>query len=196
MFDINVIPPSNRNKAAIAAHLELYNRSMDTVRVHNPSDTDFIVHNDKRVSNEKYVIPAQTKDIGYGKGNNDVPRFIAKRYLDTMGIEMINVKIKEDWLKKKGKFRLEEQGMMEERLALRSSDPKLWDEITPKLWVKVVKRYQEETYDEPEPIEARKEYSSPADEALDRLGLTDSDIDTLDTNTETDKKDEFINQVV
>lgn len=175
-FTIDVIPPSTRTKASIAAHKELYDRTMDVVRVHNPTDEDFIVYNDRKFSNEMYVIPNKNRDIGYGKGNNDVVRYIAKRYVDKMGMEMINKIIKEDWDEKKLKFRIEERGQMEERLALKSSDPKLWDDVIKTLWIGVVKRYQSDFIEEPSKKEPRKEYASSSEEALDRLNMSEAEI--------------------
>lgn len=177
MIDLNVIPASNRNKASIALHVEIYNRTMDTVRVHNPTDKDFMVYNDRRFSNEQYQVPNKNRNIGFGPGMNDVPRFIALRFVDKLGMEMISEIIKDDWDKKKGKFRLEEQGQMEERLALRSSDPKIWEDITKQLWIGVVKRYQGEVYEEPEAREPRKEYGSTAEETIARLEMNDTEID-------------------
>lgn len=199
-FTIDVIPPSARNAKSIAAHKELYDRTMDVIRVHNPTDNDFAVYNDRRFSNETYVIPNKNKDIGYGKGNNDVVRYIAQRYVDKMGMEMINDKIKKDWDKKKMAYRLEERGQMEERYALKSSDPKLWDEVIKELWIGVVKRYQSDVFEEPEPMTPRKEYGSLAEEALDRLRLVDSEIGVqtdLETSTsQLDKnKQDFIESI-
>lgn len=197
-FNIDVIPADSRSKASIAAHVELYSRTQDTVRVHNPTDEDFIVYNDRRMTNERYSIPNKTKDIGYGPGNNDVPRFIAMRFVDKLGMEMINQKIQEDWNKKKGKFRLEEQGQMEERLALRSSDPKLWEEVTKQLWLGVVKRYQSDTLlDDVEDRPERKEYGSSAEETLDRLGMVDAEIgvDQRQVDSQEDMKNKFLEQI-
>lgn len=199
-FTIDVIPPSARNAKSIAAHKELYDRTMDVIRVHNPTDNDFVVYNDRRFSNETYVIPNKNKDIGYGKGNNDVVRYIAQRYVDKMGMEMINDKIKKDWDKKKMAYRLEERGQMEERYALKSSDPKLWDEVIKELWIGVVKRYQSDVFEEPEPMTPRKEYGSSAEEALDRLRLVDSEIGVqtdLETSaSQSDKnKQDFIESI-
>lgn len=199
-FEINQIPPNARSKTSIAAHLELYSRTQDIIRVHNPTDKDFIVYNDRRFANERYVIPNKDKDIGYGKGNNDVLRFIALRFVDKLGMEMISKIIAEDWEKKKLKFRIEERGVMEERLALRSNDPKLWEEITKKLWIGVVKRYQGDMIEEPEAKAPRKEYSSAAEETLDRLEMVDTEIEKPQTpaivqsevNT---KKQNFIDQI-
>jgi hypothetical protein len=196
-FDLNSVPPNARSKQSIAAHLEIYERTQDVIRVHNPTDKDFIVYNDRRFANERYVIPNKDKDIGYGKGNNDVLRFIAQRFVDKLGNEMIAKIIADDWAKKKGKFRLEEQGQMEERLALRSSDPKLWEDITKKLWIGVVKRYQGEMIDEPEAKGPRKEYTSSSEEALDRLGMTDMEIEAprVEPKLEVTAKDKFAESI-
>ena len=198
-FDLNAIPPNARNKQSIAAHLEIYSRTQDIIRVHNPTDKDFIVYNDRRFANERYVIPNKDKDIGYGKGNNDVLRFIALRFVDKLGMEMISKKIADDWEKKKLKFRIEERGMMEERLALRSSDPKMWEDVTKKLWIGVVKRYQSDTIEEPEERKPRKDYSSAAEETLDRLEMQDVEIEQPQTDqskSDVDiKKESFVESI-
>lgn len=197
-FNINAIPADARNKVQIQAHLELYNRTQDVIRVHNPTSEDFIVHHDRKVSNEQYRIPAKDKDIGFGKGNNDVPRYIALHYINKMGMEIISKQIKEDWEKKKGKFRLEEQGMMEERLALRSNDPELWKKVSKELWLGVVRRYQGESYDDPEPVQERKDYGSMAEAAINELNMFDQEVGVASTSEHTEPssslKDDFINQ--
>lgn len=196
-FDINAIPGASRNRTSIAAHVEIYNRTQDVIRVHNPTSSDFIVYNDRRFANERYVIPNKDKDIGYGKGNNDVLRFIAQRFVDKLGMEMISKIIADDWDKKKLKFRIEERGQMEERLALKSSDPKLWEDITKKLWIGVVKRYQGDMIEEPEERKPRKEYSSSSEEALDRLGMVDMEIErpVQEQPTEVTAKDKFAESI-
>ena len=196
MFDVSAIPPDARNKRSIAAHLEMYNRTMDTVRVHNDTKEDFVINNDKRVSNEKYVVPSKDRDIGFGRGNNDVPRFIAMRYLDKMGNLLLADIIKKDWDVKKTKFRLEERGTMEERLALRSTDPKLWDEITKKLWIGVVSRYQEAVAEEPIEREPSRRYSTASEEALSRLDMVDSEVGVpTETPADIDAKTKFIESI-
>jgi hypothetical protein len=196
-FDLNAIPANARNKASIEAHKELYARTQDIIRVHNPTDKDFIVYNDRRFANERYVIPNKDKDIGYGRGNNDVLRFIALRFVDKLGMEMIDKMIKDDWEKKKLKFRIEERGIMEERLALRSSDPKLWEQVTKQLWIGVVKRYQSDMIEEPEAKAPRKDYSSAAEETLDRLQMNDTEIEQPRPNTEAvdDVKNKFAESI-
>lgn len=201
-FDMNVIPPENRNKAQVAAHLEIWRRSQDICRVHNPTDEDFVVYNDRQVTNERWVIPAQTKDIGPGKGNKDVPRYIAERYLDKMGGKLIQEKSKAHWEIEKTKYRLEERGQMEERLAIRVTDKREWDIITPMLFLGVVKRYEDTQDYVPEPpSEPKKPTFSSASSALDRLGLADAEVgfnsqDELEDSGPEDAKTNLINQIV
>jgi len=202
-LELGAIPANARNPKQIQAHKELYDRTQDVVRVHNPTSEDFIVHNDRRFSNERYLIPASTRDIGFGKGNNDVPRFIALRYVDKMGIERINVLIKKDWDVKKMKFRLEERGQMEERLALRTNDPEMWKNVVKELWIGVVKMYQSEMIEEPVAPETRREFGSIAEETLNALGMVDTEIGVpdgtppiLETPATVDQnKENLINQI-
>lgn len=189
-FNINPIPPGDRSKTHVAAHLELYKESLDTIRVHNPSDEDFTVYWDRMQSNEQYVIPNKNRDIGMGKGNADVPRYVANSYIDRMGSKMIQAISKEDWDKQKQNYRREEQGVYEERLAIRINDPKQWDKVLPQLWVGVVKRYQ---MNEPEPApEQQKNVAnvSRSQAALERLGINDMEIGIIE-----DAKNDFINQI-
>lgn len=185
-FDLNAVPPGDRSPAQMTAHLEMYKRSMDTIRVHNPTDEDYIVYNDRKVTNEQYVIPNKNRDVGYGKGNMHVFRYIADRYVNKMGTKMIMQIAKEDWDKQKLKYRREEWGTYEERLAIKPNDPKQWEKIAPQLFLGVVSRYQ---MNEPEPLEQtpEKSYNSRAEAALERLGIADQQIE--------EAKDEFINSI-
>ncbi len=175
----------------MAIHKELYMRTMDTWRVHNPTDKDFVVYNDRMISNEKWVVPNQNKDIGKGKGNQDVPAFVMRRYLNKMGIELLNDKIKKDWDERKQQFRLEERGKFEETLALKTNDPKLWDEITPLLVVKMVQRYGGDDIFEEEPIQEQRDSTlSEGEQALARLGLEKKEFEDLE-----DSKNELMDQI-
>lgn len=172
-FDINVIPPADRSKSAIAEHIEIYKRSMDTWAVYNPTDKDYIVYNDRMVSNERWIVPSKDKDIGHGKGIQHVPMFIMERYLNHMGVEIINKKAKEQWDKEKLQYPRAERGEIEERLGLRTTDPREWDIITPILVKGIVSRYggdeiEEEIPEQPEPA---NHGLSPAAQALARLGM-------------------------
>lgn len=178
-LDYNVIPASDRTPGALAVHIEMYKTSLDTVAVKNPDAEDYPVYNDRMGANERWVIPGRDKDVGFGKGVQHVPRFIAKRYLNHKGIEMINQIIQEDWDARKGKYSEDERSRKEEGLALRSSDPKLWDKVTPQLWVGIVARYGVDDFAEDLPEQATPENrgSSPGDSALERLGMADREVD-------------------
>lgn len=65
---------------------ELYRRSMDSIRVYNPTDRDFIVSWD----GYNHVIPAKTKDLGWGQGMRVTYRYIAEYYRRHMTNQMIN----------------------------------------------------------------------------------------------------------
>lgn len=178
-IDYGSIPRDNQSGDALQVHIEMYKTSLDTIAVKNPDEGDWIVYNDRMGANERWVIPSASKDIGHGKGIQHVPRYIAKRYLNQKGIEMINKIIQEDWDSRKMKYSEDERSRKEEGLALRSNDPKLWDRITPQLWIGVVSRYGGDDYvddvpDQPQP-EARG--FSPGDSALDRLGIGDKEVD-------------------
>lgn len=175
-FDPNVIPPEDRSKAHTQEHIERYKRSRDVCRVHNPTNSDYILYNDKKFSNEQWVIPANTKDLGKGKGNADVPRFVADRYITKMGKKLIYQKSEREWEKIKKNYRREEWGTYEERLAIKTNDQSQWDEITPKLFIGVVERYQ---MNEPEieEQEQTKQTFSRGSSTLERLGIADMEID-------------------
>lgn len=192
-FNPSVIPPESRNPKHIAEHVELYKRTMDTFRVHNPTDEDCIVWNDRLVTGERWVIPSSKRDVGVGKGNLDVPRYIMMRYLETMGTKMIQEKSKKEWDKLKVKYRREEWGQYEERLAIRTNDPKEWDLITPKLVLRMVSRYQEEMFDAVEPEKPKEPTYSPAEASLQRLDMIDNEIGIQDAPTD-DAVEDFINQ--
>ncbi len=176
-FDLNAVPASERSKTHIAAHVEMYNKSMDTVRIHNPTNEDYTIFNDKKFSNERWVVPHQGKDVGFGYGNLDVPRYIADRFINKMGTEMIRKISREKWEKDKKKYRLEERGMMEQQLAIKINDKQQWDKIVPVMFVGVVKKHQEANYEEEIEQERPEPTFSKAEASLQRLGLTDEQID-------------------
>lgn len=191
-FDINAIPPSNRSKEQVQAHLEIYKKTQDIVRVHNPTQEDFIVYNDRMVTNEQWLIPNKDRDMGKGKGNVDVPRYIALRYLNQMGTKLIGEKSKREWDKIKGQYRADERGQMEGRLAIRLNDKKEWEKITPKLWLGVVKKFQEGNISVMQEVEPKKQTFSRGEAALEELDIIDRELETGDVEQ---SKNEFINKI-
>lgn len=192
-INLNFLPPDGRSPAAIAYHIELYKRSMDTAEVFNPTEADFTVWNDRRVSREKWVVPNKLKDIGHGKGIQHVPFFVARRFVDELGMILINAIIKADWDIKKEEFHKHERGEAEQNAAIRSTDPALWDRITPTLYHGIVERYGgDDLDDEVDEQEQRVIQSgSFAMDAMDRLGIREKDV----TIKVEDKKEELIDQI-
>lgn len=196
VFDINAVPPVDRNPKNMAAHLEMYRRSQDTCRVHNPTDEDFTIYNDRMVSNEQYTIPNKNRDIGRGPGNIDVPRYIAMSYVEKMGIRIISEISKKDWDEKKKQYRQDEWGEKEERLAIRLNDTRQWEKITPILFKGVVSRYQDNIQDIQNTTEPAKRYNSLAEEMLDKLNLGDQEIGIQQAPEDIEqKKQNLINQL-
>ncbi len=190
MFNPTVIPPENNTPQQRAAHLELYGKSQDVWRVHNPTDEDYTVYNDRKMTNEHYTIPNKNRDVGFGPGNLDVRWYIAEMYAKNMLVKIISDISKKDWEVKKMQFRFDERGQKEELLAIRVNDQKLIDEWTPKILLGIVSRYQSNQLDDVEPVEPKRPSGSFVEDALDRLNLKDKLIETntVDENIESKKK--------
>jgi hypothetical protein len=73
------------DQQADSFHREEYRKSMDTLLVYNPTDEDYICFWDKY----PHVIPNRNKDMGFGKGNMQLVRYIAKKYMDEMKDKLI-----------------------------------------------------------------------------------------------------------
>ena len=67
-------------------HREMARRSNDRLRVINPTNEDFVVTWDSF----KHIIPSQTRDLGYGKGQTVLPRYLANNYFTHMVDKLIN----------------------------------------------------------------------------------------------------------
>lgn len=127
-------------------------RSLDLIRVHNPTVDDFVFWDDKfGSSSQRLIVPKAQRDIGKGRGNNDLPRYLAERYTKNM-IEQIITKIAdEQWNEKKKEYRtLDETIQHADKVVVRTNDQKLWEEWFPKIWLGVVQKYGGEEIPEPE----------------------------------------------
>jgi hypothetical protein len=67
---------------------EMERTSHDLIRIYNPTDTDFTILWD----GFKHVVPHKDKDIGYGKGQRVVQRYLAIWYLKHMTDKIITDK--------------------------------------------------------------------------------------------------------
>lgn len=195
-FNPAVIPPEHNTAKQRAIHIEMYRKTQDTLLVYNPTSEDFKVYNDRRMSNESWTVPAKGKDVGFGKGKLNVPRFVAMRYINKMGEKLIIKKSEEEWAKKKLQFRQDEWGEKEERMALRANDKKEWARITPILFLGVVKRYQGDNFEENmEDQKPRKQTFSRAEEAMESLDIADMEVGVSEDDME-DRKNDLAGQLV
>lgn len=70
---------------------EEYRKSMDTLLVFNPTNSDYICYWDKY----PHVIPAHNKDMGFGPGKMQLVRYIADKYMKEMKDKLITEKADE-----------------------------------------------------------------------------------------------------
>ena len=175
-MDTNIIPSTGRSPAAMAYHIDLWKRSEDIWRVYNPTEQDYVIHFDRMRSNQRWVVPNKNKDIGHGKGIQEVPQYAMVLYREAMGTAIILEKSKKLWDKDKGNYRIEDRSKMEENSALRSNNPQEWDEIIPILIKGIVKRFGVDEFPEDEPLESPQTGSmSMGEAAMARLKMTDMD---------------------
>jgi len=128
-------------------------RSLDIIKVHNPTSEDFVFWDDKYgPARQRVIVPKIQKDLGKGKGNNDVPRYLAQRYVKKMIEQMINKMAQKQWDKRKPEIRMlpkAEQLHIQETELVRTNDKKTWGELFPKLWLGVVQKYGGESIADP-----------------------------------------------
>ena len=129
---------------------EMYARSLDTIRVHNPTDKDVILNYDRMGTKKQRVeIPHARRDIGKGKGNQDLPRYLAEIFTKQIVEQLITAKSEKEWNKIKQNYRIDERPQYEERYAIRTNNPGEWKEIMPKVWLGVVSKYGGEALPDP-----------------------------------------------
>lgn len=128
-----------------AFHRELYRRSLDSIRVYNPTDKDFIVVWDKF----KHIVPNKNKDMGYGNGQKVLPRYIAQKYAKDIKNQIINNMADEELNALKKKY--EEQGVenpllkanlsVEGKREYRTDNQELISKIYKQVWLGVEEEY-------------------------------------------------------
>lgn len=148
--------------------------SLHTVLVHNPTSQDYVFWYDRYGSKpEKSIVPKAQKDIGFGKGNAELPKYKAKLYAKAMIESIITAKADKDWKEKKKQYRTRDETIQHADLeAIRTNDRNLWEELSPKIWLGVVRRFGGEAL--PDPVETTTPISGdPFDDALKTLGIED-----------------------
>lgn len=66
-------------------HREQRRKSQDLIRVLNPTQQDYILLWDQ----EKFLVPGQEKDMGWGKGMRVMQRYLAEKYVREMKDKLI-----------------------------------------------------------------------------------------------------------
>lgn len=66
-------------------HREQRRKSQDLIRVLNPTQQDYILLWDQ----EKFIVPSQEKDMGWGKGMRVMQRYLAEKYVREMKDKLI-----------------------------------------------------------------------------------------------------------
>jgi len=91
-----------------AWHNEQRRKSQDLIRVFNPTDEDYVLIWDEGGAQSKFIIPNQNKDMGWGKGQRVMQRYLAQKYTREIITKIINTRqdVKLEELKKK----LQKQG--------------------------------------------------------------------------------------
>jgi hypothetical protein len=82
------VPNPSNSREVEAFKRELYRKSMDRIRVFNPTESDFVVL--WGTEKYKYVFPNKNKDTGWGKGQRVIERYIAEKYARDMKDFIIN----------------------------------------------------------------------------------------------------------
>jgi len=147
-------------------------RSLDTILVHNPHSIDYVMWNDRHgPSRMKYTVPKAQRDIGFGKGNNQFPRFIAERYSKQQIESEITKASDAAWLEKKKEYRtLDETIQHAERVPMRTNDVQMWKKLLPKYWLGLIEKYGGEAL--PDPVEPIiPDSGNPMKDAMNDLNL-------------------------
>lgn len=161
---------------------ELKRKSLDTIRVHNPTMEDKTIHWDRFNTNVQWIIPAANKDsFGCGRGNRDVPRYIAVKFMEEMADHLMSREGSKEWDKLVSKLNIPENEyhMKEEKMMTSYyQNEKLKDEFRQKIWIGLVQRYGD-IQAKPEEFVPEDRAKSDGQRAIDRLGLDEKVVDSL-----------------
>lgn len=117
---------------------EMVRRSNDEFEVYNPTSEDFRVTYDSRI----WIFPKHSKDIGFGRGINRVPRYIVLRYMDKMSVHQINKEYTKVIAAAKKKHPSGEWfGQKEIQIAPKTNDPVLRKKHIETFKIKLVRKF-------------------------------------------------------
>lgn len=160
--------------ASVAYQRERRMRSLDTIAVHNPTSEDFIFWEDKfGPSPRKLMVPKSQKDIGFGKGNNHLPRYLAQRFTRDMITQIINGISDKDWAEKKKQYRTHDETLQHApKVQIRTNDTTLWGEWFPKIWLGLVEKFGGDAI--PDPVDPMiPDSGDPFTDTMNKLSLED-----------------------
>lgn len=153
-------------------HAELERSKNDTIRVHNPTMEEFILEYDRVRTNTSWVFPPANKDqFGVGRGNRDVPKYIAIMFMEKMTDVLVDREAKKEWEKKKKNYGTRDNIAKEEErhlMGFRRNEEKK-DIYRKQIWIGLVARQgdmistKEDSYTDPG--------KTPLESAMERLGL-------------------------
>lgn len=120
---------------------EMQRKSEDQLRVRNLMDDDYNVRWD---SDKIFTVPGKDKDLGEGKGEAVLPRYIATKFMQEMAVLFIN----DDNVKHMKKYEKEYKGNpnvhwpdIEKRHALKTNDPVLLKKYYSQMFIRVEKEF-------------------------------------------------------
>jgi hypothetical protein len=162
------------NKASEAYAREKTARSLDTICVHNITNDDVVFWVDRYGTQAaKTMVPASSKDIGFGKGNAHIPRFKAEMFTEKLITEEINRISDAKWTKDSKVYRTKDEKLAHaESEQIRTNDRALWMKLYPEIWLGVVEKFG--NLDLPEANDDRPvDTGSAFGDTVQRTGLAD-----------------------
>lgn len=125
---------------------EMYRSSLDSIRVYNPTDQDFTIIWD----GFKHTVPSKGKDVGFGKGQRVMPRYLAMKWCRDMKNKIIGEnsekKVAEMMASASQDMKIKYEADPFEKQKLYSMTPNINDEVEIKriydiIWLGVEERY-------------------------------------------------------
>jgi hypothetical protein len=145
----NNLPKTAGSTLSDTFHKELARYRKDLIMVHNITDVDYICYWD----GEPHRVPGMNKDMGHGKGNRPLPRYIAEKYVVEMKDKLINemqdnklIELKNS-LRKRGATDVvyNANDILERSGEFRTNNPTLINDLFDKLWLGVYEEFGVDT---------------------------------------------------
>lgn len=179
-----------QNKAGDAYKRELERHSKDIVMVHNPLDKDYVCVWDKF----KHVVPNCNRDIGFGKGNNELQFYIARKYFNEMKdimINMSNQKIAEKRIEAKEKSGANFETKWHEQVVWnnlpRTNDRKVVDNLFEQLWLGIVREFGMDVEENSTPMADYKSEEEHMNEMMSKKYMPNTSPEVIETTIKTGK---------